>query len=136
MVVWLKDNLPVKNTQHYNIITTTNPGEDDLIVSNLNINTITSEDEGTYTCYCYYNRTMVTSNKYVVSNEVFTTLHFGKGLDNYVCYFICVYFTTLESSSSDNTWIIPAASLSAVVGLVILLGLLVYCWLAGRSNKG
>ena len=28
IVVWLKDNLPVKNTQHY-IITTTNPGVDD-----------------------------------------------------------------------------------------------------------
>ncbi|XP_065884426.1 hemicentin-1-like isoform X2 [Dysidea avara] len=119
IVVWLKDNLPVKNTQHYNIITTTNPGVDDLIVSNLNINTITSENEGTYTCYCYYNRTMVTTSKYVISNKVSTTLHFGK-----------------ESSSSDNTWIIPAASVSAVVGLVIILGLLVHCWLAGRSNKG
>jgi len=67
VVVWLKNNnLPVKNTQHYNIITTTNPGVDDLIVPNLKINTITSEDEGNY-----YNRTMVTTSKYVVSNEFF-----------------------------------------------------------------
>ena len=78
IVVWLKDNLPVKNTQHYNIITTTNPGVKDLIVSNLNIHTITSEDEGTYVCYCYYNRTMVTSSKYVVSNEMSATLHVEK----------------------------------------------------------
>ena len=78
IVVWLKDNLSVKNTQHYNIITTTNPGVDDFIVSNLNINTITSEDEGTYTCYCYYNRTMVTTSKYVVSNEISTTVHLKK----------------------------------------------------------
>ena len=70
IVVWLKDNLPVKNTQHYNIITTTNPGVDDFIVSNLNINTITSEDEGTYTCYCYYNKTMVTTSKTVLSGNV------------------------------------------------------------------
>ena len=80
IVVWLKDNLPVKNTQHYNIITTTNPGVDDLIVSNLNIATITSEDEGTYTCYCYYNRTMVTSSKTVVSNKMSTTVHLRKGM--------------------------------------------------------
>ena len=89
IVVWLKDNLPVKNTQHYNIITTTNPGVDDLIVSNLNINTIASENEGTYTCYCYYNRTMVTTSKYVISNKVSTTLHFGKGMDNCVTSFVC-----------------------------------------------
>ena len=82
IVVWLKDNLPVKNTQHYNIITTTNPGVDDLIVSNLNINTITSEDEGTYTCYCYYNTTMVTTSKYVVSKEMSTIILLRKGKDN------------------------------------------------------
>ncbi|XP_065886340.1 titin-like isoform X2 [Dysidea avara] len=96
IVVWLKDNLPVKNTQHYNIITTTNPGVDDLIVSNLNINTITSEDEGTYTCYCYYNRTMVTSSKNVISNKVSTTLHLRQGGHNtvgwkkHIGYFLAV----------------------------------------------
>ena len=82
IVVWLKDNLPVKNTQHYNIITTTNPGVDDLIVSDLNINTITSKDEGTYSCYCYYNRTMVITSKYVISNEMSATIHLGKGMQN------------------------------------------------------
>ena len=75
IVVWLKDNFQVKNTQHYNIITTTNPGVEDLIVSNLIINSITSEDEGNYVCYCYYNRTVVSSSKPVVSNEVSTTVH-------------------------------------------------------------
>ena len=80
IVVWLKDNLPVKNTQHYNIITATNPGVEDLIVSNLNINSITSEDEGTYVCYCYYNRSMVTSSKPVVSNEMSTTVHVSTGI--------------------------------------------------------
>ena len=78
IVVWLKDNLPVKNTQHYNIITTNNPGVEDLIVSNLNINSITSEDEGTYVCYCYYNRSMVTSSKYVVSDEMSATVRVRK----------------------------------------------------------
>ena len=80
IVVWLKDNLPVKNAQHYNIITTTNPGVEDLTVSNLNINSITSEDEGTYVCYCYYNRSMVTSSKPVVSNEMSATVRVSTGI--------------------------------------------------------
>ena len=106
IVVWLKDNLPVKNTQHYNIITTTNPGVDDLIVSNLNINTITSEDEGIYTCYCYYNRTVVTTSKYVVSNEMSTIIHLRKGTvckvaGNYNVIFM--QSTISGSSSSHNT---------------------------------
>ncbi|XP_065884414.1 hemicentin-1-like isoform X2 [Dysidea avara] len=113
IVVWLKDNLPVKNTQHYNIITTTNPGVDDLIVSNLNINTITSEDEGTYTCYCYYNRTMVTSSKTVVSNKMSTTVHLRKE----------------SSGGTDVTWIIVAGIAIASVGVLMVwsVGLTLYC---------
>ena len=122
IVVWLKDNLPVKNTQHYNI---------------------TSEDEGIYTCYCYYNRTVVTTSKYVVSNEMSTTLHLRKGTvckvaGNYNVIFM--QSTISGSSSSHNTnviWIITAASVTTVVGLVIVLGLLVHCWfIVRRNNKG
>jgi len=79
VVVWLKDNLPVKNTQHYNIITATNPGVDDLIVSNLNINSITSKDEGIYSCYCYYNTTMVITSKRIISDRALFNVSVDKG---------------------------------------------------------
>ena len=51
-----------------------------LLLILININIITSKDEGTYSCYCYYNRTMVITSKYVISNEMSATIHLGKGM--------------------------------------------------------
>jgi len=74
IIVWLKDDIPVKNTEHYTIITTTNPPRDNYIVSNLYINSVTKKDEGIYACYCYYNTTMVTSRRPIISRHLKYTL--------------------------------------------------------------
>ena len=71
IVVWLKNNWPIQDTEHYKINTTTNPGVEDLIISDLSINAFTGHDQGIYTCYCYYNRTMVTTSKPVLSNYAY-----------------------------------------------------------------
>jgi len=77
IVVWLKDDFSViQSSSHYSI--SVNPsvavgavGENtDRFISTLSIFSVTSEDTGKYSCYCYYNTTMVTStkNQYVTSN--------------------------------------------------------------------
>ena len=42
IVVWLKDNLPVKNTQNYNIITTTDPGVEGRVQTKIVLSTMPS----------------------------------------------------------------------------------------------
>ena len=78
IVVWLKDDFyEVKSSSHYNItvhlsVTVSAMGaqDNDHFVSTLNILNISDEDEGKYTCYCYYNTSLVTSTKhqYITSN--------------------------------------------------------------------
>ena len=78
IVVWLKDDFyEIKPSSHYNIsvhypvmINAIGDQDDDHFVSTLTILSITDDDEGKYTCYCYYNTTLVTSTKhqYITSN--------------------------------------------------------------------
>ena len=78
IVVWLKDDFyEIKSSSHYNItvhpsmaISAMGAQDNDHFVSTLNILNISDEDEGKYTCYCYYNTSLVTSTKhqYITSN--------------------------------------------------------------------
>ena len=77
IVVWLKDDFAViQSSSHYNIsmnpsVTDDGVGENtDHFISTLSILGVTNKDAGKYSCYCYYNTTMVTSTKsqYVISN--------------------------------------------------------------------
>lgn len=60
-VVWSKSNLTIKNQDHYEIKSGPVHGKDNEIKSTLTIYNFTSDDQGTYTCYCYYNSTLITS---------------------------------------------------------------------------
>ena len=66
IVVWLKDHSELtgydNDTRHVQ-------GEDDKLISVLKIKRVSNEDQGTYTCYCYYNRSVVTSEKPIRSNQ-------------------------------------------------------------------
>ena len=69
IVVWLKDDFAVlHSSSHYTISNTPVTGSSinentDHFISTLSISSVTDDDEGKYSCYCYYNKTIVTSTK-------------------------------------------------------------------------
>ena len=65
IVVWLKDHLVISG---YDNETRPVRGEDNIIISILNIKNFTHEDRREYTCYCYYNQSIVTSDELVTSD--------------------------------------------------------------------
>ena len=71
IVVWKRNNIELHNSSLYLIVESVSPAEDH-IVSTLMINS--SDYYGTYTCYCYYNRSLVMSTKPITSNEISITL--------------------------------------------------------------
>ena len=70
IVVWLKDHTVISG---YN--NETRPVEDNGILSILNFESFTHEDQGKYTCYCYYNQSIVTSTKPVTSDQATVNVH-------------------------------------------------------------
>ena len=66
IVLWLKDNL---NISGYDIEIRVVEGKNNEIISTLHIRNFTHKDQGEYTCYCYYNQSLVTSHKVVTSDE-------------------------------------------------------------------
>jgi len=82
VVVWKKNNIRLFNSSLYNMIQSSNPEIEDQVVSTLMINS--NDVYGTYTCYCYYNSSLVISNKPVTSNQYSITLRSGtKGTTTY-----------------------------------------------------
>ncbi|XP_065884527.1 uncharacterized protein [Dysidea avara] len=78
IVVWTKSGMAINSSDHYRISTFTKPAIDDLVISELTINTITAADQGRYTCYCYYNGELVTSSKPVISEQRSFRVYFKK----------------------------------------------------------
>jgi len=76
IVVWIKGDTVIINSDHYKITTFTKPAIEDLIISELTINNITAADQGKYSCYCYYNRELVMTNKPVKSEQRSFTVYF------------------------------------------------------------
>ena len=66
IVVWSKDNSELNG---YDNKTGPVPGKDNKVLSTLNIINISHKDKGAYTCYCYYNRSIVTSDKVISSDN-------------------------------------------------------------------
>ena len=72
IVVWLKDHSEISG---YDNETRPIPGKDDEVMSILNIKKFSHEDQGRYTCYCYYNKSIVTSDKTVISDQAVAFVH-------------------------------------------------------------
>ena len=72
IVVWLKDHTVINGYDNE-----TNPvgGKDNVLSSVLYMKRFTHEDQGKYTCYCYYNQSIVTSNKSVTSDHATVNVH-------------------------------------------------------------
>ena len=83
IVVWLKDHSVISGYDNE-----TRPVEDNVMLSILNIESVTHEDQGEYTCYCYYNQNMVTSDNLVISDQATVNVHIdcasGKGKTGYI----------------------------------------------------
>ena len=78
IAVWKRNNIQLFNSSQYKIDQTISPGIEDLVTSTLRI-IDSSYNDGTYSCYCYYNSSLVTSNKPITSNQNSITLTSGKG---------------------------------------------------------
>ena len=70
IVVWLKDQIEITG---YDNETKPVEGEDNELISILRIKHFSHDDQGDYTCYCYYNKSIVTSHKTIASDRV--TVH-------------------------------------------------------------
>ena len=72
IVVWLKDQSVISG---YDNETRPVEGEDNVIISILNIKNFSYKDQGEYACYCYYNRSIVKSHKLVNSDQATFNVH-------------------------------------------------------------
>lgn len=72
IVVWLKDHSEISG---YENETRPVQGKDNELISILHIINFSHEDQGKYTCYCYYNRGTVTSDQTIISDQVTTYVH-------------------------------------------------------------
>lgn len=79
IIVWLKNDFEVTQSSKNTITTIVDPTTRNLLTTTLTISSVTDEDNGKYTCYCYYNRSMVTSAQYVTSNQKSANLHVKNG---------------------------------------------------------
>ena len=82
IVVWLKDSIVISG---YDNETRPVEGMDNVIISILKIENFTHGNQGEYACYCYYNQSIVTSDKLVTSDQAKANIHTdcdsGKGKD-------------------------------------------------------
>ena len=101
IVVWTKSGTAINSSDHYRISTFTKPAIDDLVISELTINTITAADQGRYTCYCYYNGELVTSSKPVISEQRSFRVYFKKRGSLCISFFVTFNFYTYRSKVSN-----------------------------------
>ena len=71
--VWKRNDMQLFNASLYQISQESGPGVEDQVISTLTINS-SNNYYGTYTCYCYYNRSLVTSSKPITSDSNSLTL--------------------------------------------------------------
>ena len=66
IVVWLKDQSEITG---YDNETKRVPGEDNVLLSTLYIQGFSHDDQGDYTCYCYYDKSTVISDNTITSDR-------------------------------------------------------------------
>ena len=85
---WFKDEdiTPITNTSKHQIIQVSDPEKDNTIFSELSISNVSGSDQGNYSCYCYYNETVL--NEYYINTAVHTT----KGYAVLTLQGMCVFY--------------------------------------------
>ena len=66
IVVWLKDQSEITG---YDNETKGVPKEDNVLLSTLYIKSFSHDDQGNYTCYCYYNKSIVMSDNTITCDR-------------------------------------------------------------------
>jgi len=79
----LNDKLLIQNTSHYTLITEYGIDDLDKVRSTLIISNAVSGIDGTYTCWCEYNQSMMYGNKLYRSSSASVCLRVGAGI--YYC---------------------------------------------------
>ena len=138
IVVWLKDRSKLSG---YENDTRPVEGEDNQLISILQIS-VSREALGTYTCYCYYNRTMVTSDKPVRSDEAKITIHINSpAKDNAgrlaAVISVCIIYGRIilvENKSITKTSIVMSI-VAGVFGLTIVVLVIVLTFVVKRKTS-
>ena len=70
-IKWFKgeDITAITNTSKHQVIQGSDPEENNVIFSKLNVFNVLASDEGNYSCRCYYNRTVL--NEYHIDTAVY-----------------------------------------------------------------
>ena len=140
IVVWKRNNMKLYNSSLYLITQSSFPGKENHVVSTLMINS--SEYYGTYTCYCYYNRSLVVSTEPVTSNEKFISLQ--SELDLHVnCILVarlCGLLNTVVKPSLGNKhglseYAKMGIGIGGAVTATIIIVVLVIIWAINRRRK-
>ena len=66
VIVWEKDGLKIDG---YDNETEPVQGRDNELISTLHINNFSYEDQGEYTCHCFYNESLVRSHEPITSDQ-------------------------------------------------------------------
>ena len=133
IVVWLKDHTVINGYDNE-----TNPvgGKDNVLSSVLYMKRFTHEGQGEYSCYCYYNQSIVTSTRPVTSDHATVNVHIdcsttGKGEKVLLSQmYVCMVHLTLTENRIPWTWMI--------IGIVAVVALCVMCaviYMGRRSKK-
>jgi len=75
----LNDKLLTQNTSHYTLITEYGIDDLDQVRSTLIISNAVSDINGTYTCWCEYNQSMIYNNEVFRSSSASVCLRVGAG---------------------------------------------------------
>ena len=126
IVVWLKDHSVISGCDNE-----TGPvqGVNNVIISILNLKNLTHH-QGKYTCYCYYNQSIVMSNKPISSDHTTINVHTdcatGKVKTVKTSYFnncTCVAIVHLILTENNIPWTVIIIT-GAVLALLIFLSVI------------
>ena len=77
IVIWKKEKIPLNSSDNYTIKNYVSP-ESSTVSSTLTIDSVTNKDEGTYSCYAFLNKSLVTSRQSVLTDTSYFHLHIEK----------------------------------------------------------
>ena len=139
IVVWLKDHTVISGYDNE-----TNPvgGKDNVLSSVLYMKRFTHEDQGEYSCYCYYNQSIVTSTKPVTSDHATVNIHTDcsatgkseKSKDKLLSQmYVCMVHLTLTENRIPWTWVIIISTV--IIALCVICTVAAVIYMGRRCKK-
>ena len=109
IVVWKKEKIPLNSSDDYIIKNCVSP-ETSTVSSTLAIDSVTSKDESTYSCYAILNKAMVTWRQSVLTDTSYFHQHTEKE-EGSMCtwWYLCiVHECTGMGPSYARTWVVTS----------------------------